>query len=477
MRSSERCGTEYAAGQNYCGHDGTRLVEASMDDPMIGRVVDGSYRLVRRLGAGGFGLVYEAQHLRLPMKVAVKLILPSRRADAGFIERFANEAKTQALFQHPNIVRILDYGFDKALGHFSVMENLTGSDLALQLDRFKALGILEIFAVLDQAAAALHAVHQTGRIHGDVKAENLFLQDDPSRPAGFCVKLLDFGLARPVTRATDAQDGDECHTPPTTYGSPATLPPELVTDGVVDQRADIYSLGALAFELLTGQILFTGGDLSAVLCRILHDAPPAPSSLPDGVWVPPELDAFVLHLLAKSPAQRPDSMADVRAMLGRLQPVAERAWATTFLRHGGVLVPAVPKRSTSAFTRRRPRPLVLAVDDDAIVLRVVERLAQGAGWDCETHASGALALRWMQQNPAPDLVLTDLLMPGIDGLTLAATLRAEGFQGPVVFCTSLATPELRGEMDKVGASWCLDKGTEMHRVPHLLALSESAQYR
>ncbi len=480
MKTCQQCGNQYGDEQSFCGHDGMPLTSTRATDPLIGQVVDGRYRLTRRIGAGGFGLVYEAKHERLPMTVAVKLILPSRRDDAAIVHRFRTEAATQALFQHPHIARIFDHGQDPVLGDFAVMEHLSGRDLAQQLDLYKSMGIVEIFEVLAQTASALQAVHEVGRVHGDVKAENLFLAHDKSRPGGFCVKLLDFGLVRARSQLEETRPvakGRQRVTEPMTYGSPATLPPEVIAGGPIDQRADVYSLGAVAFELLTGQILFAGDDLGDVLYHIVHDAPPPVSSVQGGAWVPPELEALVLRMLAKSPANRPGSMAEAAAAFERLRPQAERAWAGAFLRKGRAVVRATALTASTVSQGRRLRPLVLAVDDDALARRIVERLVANAGWDCETRESAASALTWMQQNPPPDLVLTDLLMPGINGLTLAATMRADGFQGPVVFCTSVASEELRGEMEKVGASWCLDKMTEMHRVPQLLRLSESAFHR
>lgn len=480
MKTCQKCGNQYGDEQSFCGYDGMPLARGTATDPLIGHVLDGRYRLTRRIGAGGFGLVYEAKHERLPMTVAVKLMLPSRRDDPSIVHRFLTEAATQALIQHPNVARIFDHGHDAVHGDFAVMEHLVGLDLAQQLDRYKSLGIVEIFEVLTQTAAALQAVHEVGRVHGDVKAENLFLADDRSRPGGFCVKLLDFGLVRassPMEQTRPVNKARQRATETITYGSPATLPPEVVSGGAIDRRADVYSLGAVAYELLTGQILFAGDDLGDVLYHIVHDAPPRLSSVHGGTWVPAELEALVLQMLAKSPANRPASMAEVAAAFERLRGQAEQAWACAFLRKGRAMVRGDAGPSMMTDAPRRSRPLVLAVDDDPMSRRMVERLVVAAGWACESRDSAASALNWMHDNAPPDLVLTDLLMPGINGLTLAATLRAEGFQGPVVFCTSVANEALRGEMEKVGASWCLDKLTEMHRVPQVLRLSETALYR
>ena len=482
MKACPRCASVFRDDLSFCGYDGAELVARPPSDPLIGMVINDSYRLRARIGAGGFGLVYEATHERLPMRVAVKLLLPSRRNDAAFVARFRLEVATQALFQHPNIVRVLDHGCDDRVGYFATLEHLTGKDLAQVLDSHTRLGILEILAVLDQTAAALQAVHASGHVHGDVKAENLFLADDAARPEGFCLKLLDFGLVRDALAgdaANAALSGRNGRRPeqPTALGSPATMAPEVIRGAQVDFRGDVYSLGAVAYELLSGEILFASNDLHSMLQRIMHDVPPAPSSLRDGHWIPPAVDALVLQMLQKDPDTRPASIAQVREALAHLRPEIERAWAAAFL-----TVPESPetrpgRRTTDGHcVGARTRPLMLAVDDDAVIRSILERLAIGAGWDCQVQDSGASALEWLRQNPPPDMIMTDVLMPGIDGLTLAAAIRSDGFTGPVVFCTGVVSEQLRLEMDKVRASWCLDKVSELHRVPQLLHLTAMTRH-
>ena len=478
MKQCPVCQATYPDEQRYCGEDGNALVDFTPIDPLIGHVIGGSYRLRKQLGSGGFGTVYLATHERLPMMVAVKLLKASRMLDASMVSRFRLEVEAEALLTHPNIVRVLDHGQDPTAGFFIVMEHLNGRDLAKLLDAKQQLGILELFALVDQAASALDAAHKAGIVHRDVKAENLFLVEDRTRPEGFFLKLLDFGLAR-LTHNTVTPHGQTLRavahrsSANRTFGSPATMAPEVASAGVIDHRADIYSLGAVVFELLTGRILFEATTLDEMLQRIVTLPAPEPSLTGGGQWVPPELDEVVLAMLHKNPSRRPQTMAEVRRLFEKIRPVAEIAWADWFL-PGGEAGPASPRRRAASVTPRtapvepRARPLVLTVDDDRVMRGLVRTLVQSTGCDCETLESGEAALDWLRRHPPPDAIVCDVLMPGMDGLTLVDTARANGFEGPVVFCSSVVSGRLRADTTAMGLTWCLDKALEMHKIPETL---------
>ena len=483
MKQCPVCQTTYPDEQHYCGQDGNPLVEFVPLDPLIGVVVGGSYRLRKQLGCGGFGTVYLATHERLPMMVAVKLLTASRTLDPTMVSRFRLEVEAEALLTHPNIVRVLDHGQDPKAGFFIVMEHLNGRDLAKLLDAKQQLGILEMFALVDQTASALDAAHKAGIVHRDVKAENLFLVDDRTRPEGFSLKLLDFGLAR-LTRNAVTPHGQTLRpiahrsSPQRTFGSPATMAPEVATAGNVDHRADIYSLGAVVFELLTGHILFEAKTLEDMLHRIVNVPPPMPSTVPGGEWVPAELDEVVMAMLQKNPANRPQTMAEVRRLFEKARPAAELAWSGWFL-PGGNAGPESPRRRVAASAVpvpactvvKRTKPLVLTIDDDRVMRGLVRTLVQSTGCDCEALESGESALDWLRRNPPPDAVICDILMPGMDGLTLIDTARANGFAGPVVFCSSVVSSRLREDTAAMGRAWCLDKAMELHRIPEMLRLA------
>ena len=480
MKQCPVCQTTYPDEQRFCGQDGNPLGEFTPVDPLIGHVIAGTYQLRKKLGSGGFGTVYLATHERLLMEVAIKLLSEKRAMDASMISRFRLESQSEALLTHPNIVRVHTDGEDPKAGFYIVMEHLNGRDLAKLLDAKQQLGILEIFALVDQAASALEAAHKAGIVHRDVKAENLFLVEDRTHTEGFSLKLLDFGLAR-LTRNAVTPHGQQLRaiahrsSANRTFGSPATMAPEVATAGHIDHRADIYSLGAVIFELLTGHILFEAKTLEDMLHRIVHLPPVAPSSTVGGQWVPPELDEVVLAMLAKNPAHRPQTMTEVRRRFERARPAAEDAWADWFLPGGPAGPVRQPRARSIAHTmpfqapaQVRERPLVLGIDDDRAMRGLVRTLVQAAGCDCETLEGGEAALDWLRRHPPPDAIICDVLMPGMDGLTLVDTARANGFNGPVVFCSSVVSSRLRSAALDMGNTWCLDKATELAKIPETL---------
>ena len=483
MKRCPACNAVYPDQLRFCGADGAQLLEAETTDPLLGAVIAETYRLCECMGEGGFGRVYRATHERLPMTVAVKILAAARALDPDMVSRFRLEVEAEALLVHPNIVRVLDHGLDERAGYYIAMEFLEGQDLGKILDSGKRLGILELFAVMEQAISALALAHRHGIIHRDVKAENLFLVDDRTQPEGFFLKLLDFGLAR-LTRNAVTPHGQTLRamahrsTAQRTFGSPATMAPEVATAGNIDHRADIYSLGAVVFELLTGHILFEAKTLDEMLNRIVNLPPVAPSAMPGGEWVPADLDEVVLAMLQKNPAHRPQTMAEVRRMFEKTRPTAEVAWSDWFL-PGGKAGPESPRRREMAATSGavlqplvpRERPLVLTIDDDRVMRGLVRTLVQSTGCDCEALESGEMALDWLRRNPPPDAVVCDVLMPGMDGLTLVDTARANGFQGPVVFCSSVVSGRLRADAAAMGRVWCLDKAMELHKIPETLRLA------
>ena len=481
MKRCPACNAVYPDQLRFCGADGSPLVEAETTDPLLGAVIAETYRLCECMGEGGFGRVYRATHERLPMTVAVKILAAARALDPDMVSRFRLEVEAEALLVHPNIVRVLDHGLDERAGYYIAMEFLEGQDLGKILDSGKRLGILELFAVMEQAISALALAHRHGIIHRDVKAENLFLVVDKTRPEGFILKLLDFGLARLARPATSARGhtlrrGTHESRASRVLGSPATIAPETATGQAIDHRADIYSLGAVFFELLTQQVLFAANSVAEMMHRIVHMPAEAPSAVPGGQWVPPELDDLVLSMLAKDPAQRPQTMAEVARRLERVRPATEAAWARWFLPGGEGMgrtptlrsVATLPHLARSPQSAKRPLPLVLVVDDDKVMRGLVRSLVLSSGCDCETVDSAEAALEWLRGHPPPDALMTDLLMPGVDGVTLADTVRKHGYDGALIFCTSVASEQVRSDAARLRDAWCLDKATELFRVPEVL---------
>ncbi|HET7676676.1 MAG TPA: Stk1 family PASTA domain-containing Ser/Thr kinase [Candidatus Limnocylindrales bacterium] len=269
--------------------------------PDIGRLLGGRYRLVELLGEGGMATVYRAHDDRLSRDVAVKLLRPEYGRDAAFVARFRQEAQSAASLSHPNIVRVFDFGTDEA-GPYIVMELVEGQDLGEVLAERGALAPAAAARIALQVAEGLAAAHAHGIIHRDIKPGNIRL-DRRGRAL-----LLDFGIARAFSEA-------QLTLPGTTLGSVHYFSPEQARGETVTASSDLYSLGLVLFEMLTGQRPFGGDSAAAVAVARLSAEPPVPSSRRGGI--PPALDAIVRKALAREPAQRFASAAALAQTLER----------------------------------------------------------------------------------------------------------------------------------------------------------------
>jgi len=271
---------------------------------VIGTTV-GPYRLSLRLGAGGMGAVYLAEHMLLGRTAAVKLLLPELSANQDMVARFFNEARAASAIRHAGIVEIYHFGFNSDGAAFIVMEHLRGESLAARGKRGR-MSSASALAIARQIAGALAAAHAQQIIHRDLKPDNVFLVPDPELPGGERVKLLDFGIAKLV----GDRSGDSYQTRAgALVGTPAYMAPEQCRCVAVDWRADLYSLGCILFELCTGRPPFVGEGIGDVLSAHIHLAPPAMRSIaPD---VPAAIEELVGRLLAKDPADRMQSAEEV----------------------------------------------------------------------------------------------------------------------------------------------------------------------
>ncbi|WP_370248633.1 PASTA domain-containing protein [Nocardioides sp.] len=282
-------------------------------DALSGRVLDRRYRLGRRIDRGGMASVYEAHDLRLDRTVAVKVMRADLDAaapdgpDSGptFAERFVREARAAAALSHPNVVAVYDQGEDDGVV-FLAMELVRGRTLRATLREEGRLHPARALALVEPVVAALAEAHRAGLVHRDVKPENVLIADDGR------VKVADFGLARAITSHTrhTATNG-------TVMGTVAYLAPELVTNQRADARADVYALGILLFELLTGQQPHRGDTAIAVAFQHVHEDVPAPSTVVPGL--PPYLDALVRRATARDAALRP---ADAGVLLHQVRRVS-----------------------------------------------------------------------------------------------------------------------------------------------------------
>ncbi len=291
----------------------------------------GKYRVERVLGVGGMGMVVAAHHLQLDERVAIKFMLPEAFANPEAVARFTREARAAVKIKSEHVARVSDVGALENGAPYMVMEYLDGSDLSGWLKQYGRLGVEQTVEFLLQAGEAIAEAHALGIVHRDLKPANLFVIRRPS--GGYSVKVLDFGISK-VTGG-NASDLGITKTS-ATLGSPLYMSPELVGDArAADLRCDIWALGVIAYELLSGVTPFTGDSLFNVLLKIQQTQPvPLRQHAPT---VPPGLEAVIAKCLEKDPARRYASVGELAVALAEFGPARARL---SLERISGVLGPA-----------------------------------------------------------------------------------------------------------------------------------------
>jgi serine/threonine-protein kinase len=269
----------------------------------VGNVLNDTYRLVRVIGRGGMGNVYEAAHLRLPRSFAIKLLNPSLAQHPQSIERFRREAEIASSQGEEHIAEVVDFNTAEDGSPYLVMEYLAGEDLAARLRRRKRLTLKETARIVDHVAVALTAAHSRGIVHRDLKPENVFLCNRDGRDD--FVKVLDFGISKIRGAGSTATQAGAM------LGTPNFMAPEQARgQSNVDHRADIFALGAIVYECLTGEMAFSGSNLAVVLDQICNGQPAPIRSL--NAEVPEAVQKVVDQALAKQPEARFSTVGQFR---------------------------------------------------------------------------------------------------------------------------------------------------------------------
>ena len=281
------------------------------------------YRLGRKLGEGASGAVYEAEHMELGRKLAVKILGPEHAASPGALERFRHEARAVANLSHRNIVQLYDFGRSLDGRAFLAMELCAGETLDARM-RSGELPWREAVRIAIEAAKALEAAHAAGLVHRDLKPQNLMLTGDAEAD----VKLLDFGLATALTDSErrPATDRERALRGFAVFGTPEYMAPEQVAGDPVDGRADLYALGCVLYEMLTGAAAFEGTSSVEVMGKQIHETPLAPRVRSPQRPIPRAVEAVVLRAMAKEPDARFATAAAMRVALeeARGAPVRRR---------------------------------------------------------------------------------------------------------------------------------------------------------
>ncbi len=273
----------------------------------------GQYRIVRKLGEGGMGVVFLGEHVLLGLRAAIKTLHPTGSLCPEVVERFFNEARATSAIADPGVIQVFDFGHHVDGTAYIVMELLEGHSLATRVAQRGPLDIHDVLRIGRQVASSLAVAHRCGIVHRDLKPDNIFLVRDEEAFGGERTKVLDFGICKIEgscdTHAT--QTG-------TMMGTPGYMSPEQCRGcGVVDHRADVYSLGCVLFHMITARDPFEAEDPGELVAAHLHEDPPAPSTYV--IELPFEIDEIVLRCLAKSPKDRFQSMDEVHAAICELQ--------------------------------------------------------------------------------------------------------------------------------------------------------------
>ena len=331
-----------------------------------GALIDGKYRIDRRIGAGGMGVVYRATQVALERPVALKVLTSALVIDDGARQRFEREAVAMARLKHPNIVSIYDFGVSSDAGAYFVMEMMEGRSLATEIDLGRKLSIERSVRVLGQACQAVQAAHDAGIIHRDLKPDNIFLEIGPR--GSEIVKVLDFGIAKLQTPEDD--DGEQLTHTGALIGTPAYMSPEQCRGERLGLQSDIYSLGCVLYQCLTGETPFVARSAVQLILKHINENAPPPSTLDNGI--PPEVDDVVLRALAKSPTERYASVAEFEADLRRASGISPTT--APFVSGGSLPTPVYPTTAVVPPLGNLTEPITSFVARDADLDGLVEAL-------------------------------------------------------------------------------------------------------
>jgi hypothetical protein len=296
------CGTEYPLSERFCPRDGTALRSASPTADLLGQIVAERFHIVKKLGEGGMGTVYLAEHVKMGRKCALKVMNPGMNTDPDAIARFNREAANASRLSHPNICGIYDFGETPDGLIYLAMEFIEGSSLTSLIEKAGHLPPSRAGSILHQTADALQVAHDAGIVHRDLKPDNIMVAKN--RDGSDLVKVVDFGIAK--ASSSDAQKVTKTGL---VVGTPEYMSPEQLAGDKLDGRSDIYSLGLVAFNCLTGGLPFASESAQEAMIMRLTDNPRTLAEVkPDSEW-PEALQATITKALARSADDRYQSAA------------------------------------------------------------------------------------------------------------------------------------------------------------------------
>jgi len=306
------CGRSLDQAQNFCGGCGVSvLADADPSDPYVGRLIDGKYLVEQLVGTGAMGVVYRAKQVSLNKRVALKILRRSLLGDATVALRFKQEARAASRLNHPNTIQILDFGELPDVGLYMTMEFVEGQDLGKIIQRELPLPPRRLVRIIKQVLSALDEAHGGGIIHRDIKPANILVCNLRLQPDH--VKVLDFGIAKildpdPAESVPMTRDGFVC-------GTPAFMSPEQVQGLPLDPRTDLFSLGIVLYQCLTGHLPFEADSAVEMATKIVLEPTPLPSKRRPDWEIPPALEAVVMQALQKQRDRRFRNAGEMLALL------------------------------------------------------------------------------------------------------------------------------------------------------------------
>lgn len=367
MMICSHCGRQYPDDVKFCAADGQPLVAQkpapppradthipSADDDLVGRKLFGDYVIQKKLGEGGMGAVYLAVNSNIDQKIAVKVLHGYAAQNPELVQRFNREAKAIARLTHPNIIRVFIFGSTEDGLIYLAMEFVQGMplrDLMVEVGRLEELRAINI---MRQALHALNEAHELGIVHRDLKPDNIMLTS--FRGVDEFVKVLDFGIAK-----VKEQDGSSAKLTQAgvVYGTPEYLSPEQAQAKELDGRSDLYSMGIILYELVSGVVPFQSTTAVAVLASHVYDEPPPPSRVARHS-ISPKMETVILKAIRKDPNQRYQTAMDFLRDLENLEAdlIGEAATKTTVLDASQLSLVLEVSRANQSRAKVAPPPIV-----------------------------------------------------------------------------------------------------------------------
>lgn len=333
------CGTEYPLSERFCPRDGTALRSATAGTDLMGSVVADRYHILKKLGEGGMGQVYLAEHVKMGRKSALKVMNPGMNQDPDAIARFNREASNASRLNHPNICAIYDFGETPDGLIYLAMEFIEGQSLTSLVEKSGALPAARAASIIHQSADALQVAHDAGIVHRDLKPDNIMIAKN--RDGTDLAKVVDFGIAK--AHSSDAQKVTKTGM---VVGTPEYMSPEQLSGDKLDGRSDIYSLGLVAFNCLTGTLPFPSASAQeAMIARLIEQPKTLAEMKPDVAW-PAEVQQVMDKALARDSAERYQSAAQFGRELWAAcesMPASQAAEAGTQVLSAPAAAAGVPK--------------------------------------------------------------------------------------------------------------------------------------